>query len=151
MQADAVVYRAGRALGAGIADADPITTEVIRNGLNSAANQMKRALIRTSFSPVIYEVLDFAVAIYDREVRMLAQAPSLPLFMGTLSFCVEAAVEGVGGESALEPGDVILYNVPHGMGSHAQDAAVVMPVFLDERELIGYTAIKAHWLDVGAK
>ena len=137
MHADAVVYRAGKGLGAGVADADPITTEVIRNALNSAANQMKRALIRTSFSPVIYEVLDFAVAIYDRQIRMLAQAPSLPFFMGTMNFCVEAAVEAVGGETALEPGDIVLYNFPYGTGSHPQDAAVVMPVFLRNEELIG--------------
>jgi N-methylhydantoinase B len=151
MPADPVVYRAGKGLGAGVADADPVTTEVIRNGLNSAANQMKRALIRTSFSPVIYEVLDFAVAIYDREIRMLAQAPSLPFFMGTMNFCVEAAVEAAGGEDELEPGDIILYNFPYGTGSHPQDAAVVMPVFLRDEELIGYTTIKAHWLDIGGK
>ena len=132
-------------------DADPITTEVIRHGLNSAAEQMKRALIRTAFSPVIYEVLDFAVAIYDRRVRLLAQAPALPLFMGTMSFCVEGAVEAVGGEDALEPGDIILYNVPYGTGSHPQDAAVVMPVFLGDEGLIGYTTIKGHWLDIGGK
>src|SRR5207249_6858177 len=112
MQAEAVVYRAGKGLGAGAADADPVTTEIIRNGLNSAANQMKRALVRTSFSPVVYEVLDFAAALYDRDVCLLAQAPSLPTFMGTMSFCVSAAVEAVGGEDALEPGDIVLYNVP---------------------------------------
>ena len=51
-----------------------------------------------------------------------------------MSFCVEAAVEAVGGEEALEPGDILLYNYPYGTGSHPQDAAVVMPVFLhDER------------------
>src|SRR5260221_1488783 len=122
-----VVYRAGAGHAIGQADADPVTTELIRNGLNSAANQMKRALIRTAFSPVIYEVLDFAVAIYDREVRMLAQAPSLPTFMGTMSFCVEAAVGAVGGEGALQPGDIILYNVPHGTGSPPPGAPVVNP------------------------
>src|SRR5579875_1319801 len=84
-----------------IQSADPITTEVIRHGLNSAANQMKRALIRTAFSPIIYEVLDFAVAIYDRRIRLLAQAPSLPVFMGTMNFCVEGAVAAVGGEECL--------------------------------------------------
>lgn len=151
MHSEAVVYRAGKGLAAGVADADPITTEVIRNALNSVANQMKRALIRTAFSPIIYEVLDFAVAIYDREIRMLAQAPSLPQFMGTMSFCVEAAVDAVGGEAALEPGDIVLYNFPYGTGSHPQDAAVVMPVFLRDEELIGYTTIKAHWLDIGGK
>src|SRR5262249_13133923 len=151
MRADAVVYRAGKGLGAGVVDADPVTTEVIRNGLNSAANQMKRALIRTSFSPVIYEVLDFAAAIYDREIRMLAQAPSLPFFMGTMNFCVEAAVEAAGGVEALEPGDIVLYNFPYGTGSHPQDAAVVMPVFLHDDGLIGYATIKGHWLHIRCK
>jgi N-methylhydantoinase B len=149
--AEPIVYRAGRGGSTGAVDADPITTEVIRHGLNSAANQMKRALIRTAFSPIIYEVLDFAVAIYDREVRLLAQAPSLPLFMGTMNFCVEAAVEAVGGADALEPGDFVLYNYPYGTGSHPQDAAVVMPVFHRDAELIGYTTIKGHWLDIGGK
>jgi N-methylhydantoinase B len=130
--------------------ADAVTTEVIRHGLVSAASQMKRALVRTAFSPVIYEVLDFAVALYDDRVRLLAQAPSLPMFMGRLSFCVEAAVAAVGGPQRLAPGDVLLYNDPYGTGSHPQDAAMVAPVFT-EGELIGYAAVKAHWLDIGGK
>jgi N-methylhydantoinase B len=146
-----VVHRAGAPATAGsVADADPILTEVIRHGLNSAAGQMKRALVRTAFSPIIYEVLDFAVALYDDRVRLLAQAPSLPMFMGRLSFCVEAAVAAVGGPDTLEPGDVLLYNDPYGTGSHPQDAALVAPAFLDG-ELVGYAAIKAHWLDIGGK
>ena len=146
-----VVHRAGDAgRGQQIAEADPVLTEVIRHGLNSAANQMKRALVRTAFSPIIYEVLDFAVAIYDDRVRLLAQAPSLPMFMGRLSFCVRAAVDAVGGPAVLDPGDVLLYNHPYGTGSHPQDAALVMPVF-DAGELIGYAAVKGHWLDIGAK
>lgn len=151
MRAEPVVYRAGLTGAGRAADADPITTEVIRHGLNSAAEAIKRTLIRTSMSPIIYEVLDFAAVLYDRRIRLLAQAPSLPFFMGTMSFCIEAAVEEVGGEEALEAGDVILLNDPYKTGSHPQDAAVVMPVFLPEGELIGYAAIKAHWLDIGAK
>ena len=123
----------------------------MRHSLYSAANQMKRALVRTAFSPVIYEVWDFAAAIYDREVRMLAQAPSLPAFMGTMNFCVAGAVAAVGGEDALEPSDIVLYNFPYGTGSHQQDMAFVMPVFLSAGEIIGYTAIKAHLLDIGGK
>lgn len=150
MIAERVVTRAGRGRAVGHADADPVTTEVVRHALGSAAEQMKRTLIRTAFSPVIYEVLDFAVALYDRRVRLLAQAPSLPVFMGRLSFCVEGAVEAAGGEEALEPGDVILYNVPYGTGSHPQDAALIAPVF-GSGELLGYAAVKAHWLDIGGK
>jgi len=150
MISQAETFRVPAAVAAGGEDADPVTTEIVRQALNAAADQMKRALVRTAFSPVVYEVLDFAAAIYDRDICMLAQAPSLPTFMGTMSFCVRAAVDAVGGEEALEPGDVILYNVPYGTGSHPQDAAMVMPVHLDG-ELIGYTAIKAHWLDIGGK
>jgi N-methylhydantoinase B len=128
-----------------------VTTQIIRHALNSAANQMKRAVIRTSFSPIIYEALDFAVVLYDRHIRLLAQAPTLPLFMGTMSFCIEGAVKAVGGEQALEPGDVLIYNKPYGTGSHTQDCAVVVPVFLPDGELVGYAANKAHWIDVGAK
>ena len=130
---------------------DPILVEIIRNSLNSAAEQMKRSLIRTAFSPIIYEVLDFASAIYDKNFCMLSQSPSLPGFMGTLSFCVEAAVKEVGGQDNLNEGDIILYNNPYGSGSHSQDAAIVMPVFINKNKLIGYTAIKAHWLDTGGK
>ena len=144
-------YRCPAGAPRGEADADPVTTEIVRHSLYSAANQMKRALVRTAFSPVIYEVWDFAVAIYDREVRMLAQAPSLPAFMGTMNFCVAGAVAAVGGEDALEPGDIVLYNLPYGTGSHQQDMAFVMPVFLSGETLIGYTAIKAHLLDIGGK
>lgn len=145
------VYKCGAGESTGVVDADPVTTEIVRHALYSAANQMKRTLVRTAFSPVIYEVLDFAIGIYDRQVRLLGQAPSLPAFMGTLNFCVEGAVEAVGGQEALEPGDIIIYNYPYGTGSHAPDTALVMPVFLNERELIGYTAIKAHFLDIGGK
>jgi N-methylhydantoinase B len=132
-------------------EADPVTTEIIRHALNSAAKQMKRATIRTAFSPIIYEALDFAVVLYDSRIRMLAQAPTLPIFVGTMGFCIEGAVRAVGGPEQLEPGDVLIYNVPYGTGSHAQDCAIVMPVFLPEGELIGYAANKAHWLDIGAK
>ena len=82
------IYRAGKGEASGIRDRDPVTTEIVRNALNSAANQMKRTLIRASFSPIVYEVLDFAVALYDREIRLLSQAPSLPIFMATMSFCI---------------------------------------------------------------
>jgi N-methylhydantoinase B len=148
---DPVVHNAGMFGRTTEAKADPITTEVIRHALNSAANQMKRALVRTSFSPIIYEVLDFAVAIYDKDIRLLSQAPSLPMFMGTLSFCIIEAVKANGGPQTLKPGDALIYNWPFGTGSHPQDMVIIMPVFHKGSELIGYTAIKGHWLDIGAK
>lgn len=145
-----VTTRASMDSGAPALDADPITTEVIRHGLNSAVEQMKIALRRTAFSPVIYEMIDFCCALYDRDVRLLAQAQSLPAFLGTMNFCVEACVRSVGGEEQLENGDIIFSTYGFDIGSHAQDAAVVAPVFV-EGELVGYAAVKAHHMDIGAK
>jgi N-methylhydantoinase B len=147
---EAVRTPAARPLPPAPPEADPILTEVIRQGLNAAALQMRQAFVRTSFSPIIYEVYDFACAIYDAEFRLLSQALGLQHFMGRLSFCAALAVEAVGGEGSLEQGDILLYNVPYGTGAHAQDAAIVMPVFHDGA-IIGYAAIKAHWLDIGGK
>jgi N-methylhydantoinase B len=147
---DVFKYSAARgASRASVAAADPVTTEVVRNALNSAANQMKNALVRTAFTPIIYEAHDFAVALYDDQMRMLSQAPTLPAFMGTMNFCVAAAVEAVGGAKSLRPGDVLIYNQPYGTGSHAQDVAIVAPIFHKD-ELIGYATNKAHWMDIGA-
>lgn len=130
---------------------DATTVEIVRQSLYSAANQMKRALMRTAFSAIIFDAHDFAVAIYDSQFRLLAQSPTIPAFMGTLGFCVEAAVKGVGGEKELDPGDILIYNVPYGSGSHAQDLAVVAPVFYGPDGLMGYAVSKAHQLDIGAK
>ena len=130
-------------------EVDPITTEIIRSAICSAAVQMKRALCRTAYSPIIYEVLDFAGGLYDARYRLMGQAPSLPHFMGTLNFCIEEAVREAGGPDKLDEGDILIYNWPYGTGSHAQDTALVMPVF-HEGEIFAYGAIKAHWLDNGA-
>ncbi len=147
---ETVVHKAGFGRSEGVHDADPVTTEILRNSLCSAANQMKSTLCRIAFSPLIYETLDFAAAIYDEDFCMLAQAPSLPLFMGSLTYCVKEASDAVGGPENMREGDVIIYNWPFGTGSHAQDVVLVAPAFLEEK-LIGYTAVKAHWLDIAAK
>ena len=81
-------------------NADPITTEVIRHGLNAAAGQMAVALKRTAFSPVIYEVNDFACALYDRHGPAPRAGSIFPLFLGTLEFCIELAVRPARGGGA---------------------------------------------------
>src|SRR5258708_23578796 len=101
---DITVHRSAQRVGrVTAADADPITTEIIRHALNSAAKQMKRAVIRTSFSPIIYEALDFAVVLYDRDCRLLSQGMTLPIFMGTMGFCIEGAVTAGCGGQDLQP------------------------------------------------
>ena len=141
--------RASGADSGSLASPDPILTEVIRQGLLSAAEQMKIGLRRTAFSPIVYDMIDFCCALYDRDVRLLAQAQATPLFLGTMGFCIDACVRAIGGEEALEPGDVLFSTYAYDIGSHPQDAAIVVPAFL-EGDLIGYAAVKAHHMDIGA-
>jgi N-methylhydantoinase B len=143
-------YRSEASAGTAAVDTDPIRTEVIRHGLDAAADQMGIVLRRTAFSPVIYEITDFAAALYDRDVRLLAQARALPLFLGTFNLCIERSVARLGGPDVLEPGDVILSTYGYDIGSHQQDATIIVPGFYED-ELVGYAAVKAHHMDIGAK
>jgi N-methylhydantoinase B len=135
-----------RSRGAG----DAITTEVIRHALNAAADQMQLALCRTAFSPIIYELLDLCCSLYDRDIRLLAQGKSLPAWLGTMNFAIESMVDAVGGSAALEPGDVIFSTYGYEIGSHPQDSVTVVPIFY-AGELVGYSAVKAHQMDIGGK
>jgi N-methylhydantoinase B len=148
---DAVTYRVRPATSDRLgSDADPITTEVIRRGLNAAAEQMKITLRRTAFSPVIYEMYDFACALYDADVRLLAQAETLPGWLGTMNFVIEGIIATIGGPEHFEPDDVLFSTYGYDIGAHPQDAAVVLPIFI-QGELMGYAVVKAHQMDIGAK
>lgn len=129
---------------------DPITAEVIRHGLTGAAEHMQVALCRMAFSPIIVESNDFAAGLFDRQARLLAQARSMPGFLGTLGMAIEAIVEAAGGEETLAPGDVLISTYAYHTGSHPPDIAFVVPGFVDGT-LVGYACIKAHVLDLGAK
>jgi N-methylhydantoinase A/oxoprolinase/acetone carboxylase beta subunit/N-methylhydantoinase B/oxoprolinase/acetone carboxylase alpha subunit len=139
-----------RSSGGRAARHQPVLTEIVRQGLLSAAEQMKVALRRTAFSPIVYDMIDFCCALYDPDVRLLAQAQATPLFLGTMGHCVESCVRGVGGRSELVPGDVLFSTYAYDIGSHPQDAAIVVPAFLGDR-LVAYAAVKAHHMDMGAK
>lgn len=128
---------------------DPITVEVIRSFYQSTARQMRSTLVRAAFNPVIYEMIDFSVGIYTRDAELIAEGPGIPFFMGTLTFAIRGAV-GYLGIDNLHDGDVLLSTYPYWTGSHPQDAVIIRPIFVEEK-LFGYTAVKAHWIDLGAK
>lgn len=132
------------------APADPITAEVVRHALQSGAEQMQVALCRTAYSNNIYEVFDLACGLYDRQIRLLAQSRGLPLFLGTLGFVIESTLAVIGGEEVLEPGDVLINTYAFHTGSHCQDVTMIQPAFVGGR-LVGYAAVKAHHVDLGAK
>jgi N-methylhydantoinase B len=129
---------------------DPITVEVIRNLFVSAAEEMKINLARTAYNPVVFEMYDFAVGLFDPESRMIAQAPGLPVFLGTLGENVRVVAEDIGGTENFRAGDLYLMNDPYAIGSHLADITAISPVFF-ENELVGFSAAKMHWLDIGGK
>ena len=127
------------------------TVSVIHNYLGSAAEEMRRTLIRTAFSPVIYEVHDFGISLYSGDMELIADAPGLAFFLGANDYALKKGVEHVGKDN-LEPGDIIALNYPYWSSAHAADVALFAPVFDDnEDEPFAYTCIRAHWIDLGAK
>ena len=128
---------------------DPITTEVIRNALNSAAEEMNATLFRSAYTWIIYELRDCSVALLDADHRVLGQSSGLPIFLGNLEVCTKLTEETYG-RDAWEPGDVWVLNDSYLAGTHLNDVTVFSPIF-HEGELIGFGASRAHWLDVGAK
>jgi len=132
---------------------DGATVEVIRNYLVSAAKEMHRTLVRTAYSVAIYEVEDFGISIYDRDLNLVADSPGLTTFLGSNDYGIEKGVEYVGEEN-LEPGDVLIMNYPYWSSAHALDVCLFAPVFVEgdgTEELVGYAVVRAHWLDLGAK
>jgi N-methylhydantoinase B len=130
---------------------DGATVEVIRSYLFSAAEEMRRTLIRTAFNPVIYEVLDFGISIYNRDLDLISEAPSLTFFLGANDYAIRKGIEHIGEEN-LEPGDIILLNYPYWSAAHVSDVTLFAPIFTPkERKPFAYTCIRAHWMDLGAK
>ena len=104
-------------------------------------------LLRTSMSPIIYEVLDFATGLTDAKARLVTQGQGVTGFIGMLSTSVEAVLDKW--EGRLEPGDIVVTNDPYiGGGSHLSDVSLVAPIFVDGR-LVAFAASKAHWSEVG--
>jgi hypothetical protein len=127
----------------------PATVEVVRHAFMSGAEQMRRNLYRSAYSPVIYEMKDCSVGIYDARGALLGQAPGLPFFLGSLGGTIEEVIRRKGPDAFAE-GDVWLVNDSAICGSHLNDVTVFAPIFTSG-VLRGFSGAKAHWNDVGAK
>jgi N-methylhydantoinase B len=130
--------------------ADPFTTEIIKDSLVAIGDEMFVALQRTSKSTIIYEVLDFASGLTDARGQLITQGNGVTGFLGTLTFAVQSTLEKFGPDG-LRPGDVVITNDPYsGGGTHLSDVSLIVPIFYDD-ELIAFSASKAHWTEVGGK
>ena len=131
-----------------ICSINPVETELIRNALMSASMDMRLSLTRSAFSPVIYESLDCSVGLFNETGEILAQAPGLPCFLGSLQGTLRLVIEKVGANNFRE-GDVYIVNDTYITGSHLNDVVVLSPVIQTD-QLIGFAVTKAHWLDIGS-
>ena len=125
---------------------DPVTQEIIEGKLAATVDEMGVVMARTSMSPVIYEVLDFACGLLTRDGQLVAQMNGITLFTGTFGTQVKSLLDLYGDD--LEDGDILLTNDPYSGGTHACDFAIVKPIFFEGR-ILAYAINVAHYLDVG--
>src|SRR6185437_15886455 len=128
--------------------ADPVMLEVFNNLFVSIAEQMGYALQNTARSVNIKERLDFSCAIFDARGRLIANAPHIPVHLGSMDRSVETVLRELGDK--LKPGDVYMLNAPYNGGTHLPDITVVTPVFGENSpDLLFFVAARGHHADIG--
>ncbi|MGZ8239631.1 MAG: hydantoinase B/oxoprolinase family protein [Methylobacter sp.] len=136
-----------RAFAAGTR-ADPVLLEIFNKLFMSIAEQMGFVLQNTAHSVNIKERLDFSCAIFDASGQLVANAPHIPVHLGSMGESVQALLRKHA--ASLQSGDVYLLNSPYAGGTHLPDITVITPVFAkDGRELLFFTASRGHHADVG--
>ena len=128
-------------------DIDPITFQVIKNSLLSAAEEMKVVLAKTAYSPILKLAGDYSCGIFDASGNMVAQGPDIPIHLGSMPLSVKAILARA---TDIAPGDVFIHNDPYFGGSHLPDVNVITPIYLNDDLLLGFTCVRAHWPDIGS-
>ncbi len=128
---------------------DAFTIEIVKDKLNACADEMSVVLARTSMSPIVYEVLDFACGLTDAHGLVVAQTNGLTLFTGTFGPQVESTIEKFGLDGMV-PGDIFMTNIPYHGGTHTCDVCLVKPIFFD-RQVIAFAVSITHWIEIGGK
>ncbi|AJD53233.1 5-oxoprolinase (ATP-hydrolysing) [Thalassospira xiamenensis M-5 = DSM 17429] len=128
--------------------ADPVMLEVFNNLFMNIAEQMGVTLANTSYSVNIKERLDFSCALFDQEGLLIANAPHMPVHLGSMGESVRAVMENNAGK--MKSGDVYMLNDPYNGGTHLPDITLITPVFGDDgKEILFYVASRGHHADVG--
>ena len=129
-------------------DADPVMLEVFNNLFMSIAEQMGVSLQNTAYSVNIKERLDFSCAVFAADGSLVANAPHMPVHLGSMDRAVETIIRE--NEGAIAPGDVYAINAPYNGGTHLPDITVCTPVFDDAgRDILFWVASRGHHADVG--
>jgi len=137
------------AAGGSPAAIDPVTLGIVNNGFVNVCREMGITMIRTAFSPIFNEGLDFSCVLFDKRGNMIGQAEFCPAQIAASLFIVRWTLEELGIDS-FEPGDVVLHNDPYRGGAHIPEHSVIRPVF-HEGELFGFVANVGHLAEIGGK
>ena len=127
---------------------DPVLLEIFNNVFRAIAEEMGIALQNTSYSVNIKERLDFSCALFDEKGQLVANAPHIPVHLGSMSESVQSLMRAKG--HLLQPGDVYLLNNPYNGGTHLPDITVISPIFDAEGiSVLFYVASRGHHADIG--
>jgi N-methylhydantoinase B len=126
---------------------DPVTFEVLRRSFEYASERMSQVLQKASFSPIIYDMVDYSNAIFDPDVELIGQTANCPVHIAAMHFSARASLERFPLEQ-LKPDDIVVLNDPYRGGTHTPDVTLTMPIF-HEGELLAIAVSRAHWTDVG--
>ncbi|MBM3503404.1 MAG: 5-oxoprolinase [Alphaproteobacteria bacterium] len=131
-------------------DVDPVTLEIFNNLFMSVAEEMGVVLQNTASSVNIKERLDFSCAIFDHDGNLVANAPHLPVHLGSMGESVRSVIRQH--RPTMRPGDVFVLNAPYNGGTHLPDVTVITPVFdTAGREPLFFTGNRGHHADVGGR
>jgi N-methylhydantoinase B len=128
---------------------DSIVVEIVRSYLSAATREMAWAFDRTAYDPVITEIRDYGLALFDKDIRIIAESVGVPPFSGTLGMGIRTGIEAIGKDN-LEEGDVFWNNWPYWNSSQVNDVTLAAPIFY-QGEIVGYSGAKAHLIDIGQK
>jgi 5-oxoprolinase (ATP-hydrolysing) len=127
-------------------EVDPVRLEIFNNLFMSIAEQMGLRLQNTAYSVNIKERLDFSCAIFDGSGNLIANAPHMPVHLGSMSESIKTVIRENAGR--IKPGNVYVLNAPYNGGTHLPDVTVITPVFRD-RQILFYVGSRGHHADIG--
>ncbi len=129
-------------------DVDPVMLEIFNNLFMSIAEQMGSVLEKTAYSVNIKERLDFSCAIFDLDGELIANAPHMPVHLGSMSESIKTIINRRA--ATVRPGDVFMLNAPYAGGTHLPDVTVITPVFDKAgKDVLFYVGSRGHHADIG--
>jgi 5-oxoprolinase (ATP-hydrolysing) len=126
---------------------DPVMLEIFNNLYMSIAEQMGLRLQNTAYSVNIKERLDFSCALFDADGSLIANAPHMPVHLGSMGESIKTVIRLNAGK--MKPGDVYVLNAPYNGGTHLPDVTVITPVFSSSNEILFYVGSRGHHADIG--